>query len=247
MRLEADPDDLYTTQADVYDLIYTSMKDYESEASGLLAQSWALLGHEPTSWLDVACGTGLHLSYLQGRIARLVGVDNSPSQLEHARRRLSVVELQHHDMRDFRLGERFDVVSCLFSSIGHMHTDDDYRGALESMADHLNDDGVLLVEPWIDRSHFQAGRLSVETGEDAHRTVVRVTHSDIHGDDAVLHMNFYLSEHGAVRCWKEDLYVRLMTVDEQLGLFEETFEDVTFETGGGGSGRGLFIARRPMR
>ena len=41
------------------------------------------------------------------------------------------------DMRTFNLGRQFDVVTCLFRSIGYMQTPIDLLHALVNMAGHL--------------------------------------------------------------------------------------------------------------
>jgi len=71
--------------------------------------------------------------------------------LQLAASRLPGVPLHPGDMRDFDLGERFDVVTCLGSSIAWMTTDADMRRAVANMARHLHPGGVLLIEPWDSR------------------------------------------------------------------------------------------------
>ena len=54
---------MFTETAQYYDTIYQAMKDYGAEADTLTAvvqQYRRSTGHR---LLDVACGTGLHLSY----------------------------------------------------------------------------------------------------------------------------------------------------------------------------------------
>lgn len=72
------------------------------------------------SLLDVACGTGLHLQHLAPRFGHVEGLDLNERMLALARDRLPGVPLHHGDMLDFDLGRRFDVITCLFSAIGHM-------------------------------------------------------------------------------------------------------------------------------
>ena len=71
--------------------------------------------------LDVACGTGLHLSYLTYRF-QVEGLDRDEQLLAIARQRNPEVPLHHADMVDFALGRTFDVVTCLFSAIGYVKT-----------------------------------------------------------------------------------------------------------------------------
>ncbi|MEZ4650921.1 MAG: class I SAM-dependent methyltransferase [Candidatus Eisenbacteria bacterium] len=96
--------------------------------------------------LDVACGTGEHLSQLSGRF-QLFGVDSSPEMLAVARHKLPGASLFLSNMTSFELGRSFDAITCLFSSIGYLRSVSMLERAIERMASHLSDDGVLLVEP----------------------------------------------------------------------------------------------------
>ena len=52
-------------------------------------------------------------------------------------------------MTAFDLGCRFDVVTCLFSSIGYVGTVERLDQAIATMAAHLEPGGTLIVEPWL--------------------------------------------------------------------------------------------------
>ncbi len=105
--------------AHVYDLIYAADgKDYARESHDIHELIQQRFPHASTL-LDVACGTGGHLAYLQ-RHYDVVGVDADPAMLEQARTRLPGIQLVEADMRSFRLDRHFDAVTCLFSSIGYM-------------------------------------------------------------------------------------------------------------------------------
>jgi len=131
--------------AKYYDAI-NDWKDYRRETERLetIARSFGRPGR--TAWLDVACGTGRHLEFLRRRHTT-VGVDGSREMLRIARRRLPGVPLVLADMHTFRLKRRFDVVSCLFSAIGHLRTKEDVRTTFANFARHLNPGGVAIVEP----------------------------------------------------------------------------------------------------
>ena len=62
------------------------------------------------------------------------------------------------DMVSFDLGQRYDVVSCLFGSIGYVATRECLTSAIASMARHLQPTGRLVIEPWIFATDFVAGR-----------------------------------------------------------------------------------------
>jgi dTDP-4-amino-2,4-dideoxy-beta-L-xylose N-methyltransferase len=99
------------------------------------------------SLLDVACGTGWHLERLRAWYS-VEGLDASSAMLQRARERLPDISLHEADMRAFDLGTRFDAVICLSSSIAHMQTLADLDRAVACMARHVQDAGVLVIEPW---------------------------------------------------------------------------------------------------
>ncbi len=137
---------MYTIRPDLYDVVY-SYKDYAAECARV---EQIALAHNPAarSLLDVACGTGKHLEHLSA-LFETAGVDADEGMLDVARTRLPHVPLTLGDMRDLDLGRRFDVVTCLFSAIGFAHDLDELGLAARSLARHVGDGGILLLEPWV--------------------------------------------------------------------------------------------------
>jgi len=110
----------YENSAEWYDLIYR-WKDYRAEVNALRGY-FARYESRPThTILDVACGTGAHLIHLNDHYT-CTGLDYSPDMLRVARAKLPDLPIHEGDMRTFDLGMTFDVVLCLFSAIGYMHT-----------------------------------------------------------------------------------------------------------------------------
>lgn len=123
--------DEYAIQEEVYDIIHADIKDHDREVAQLLKRVRGSIGRDPDSWLDVACGTGLHLAALaKGGVNVLAGIDNSATQIAAAQERLgTLAQVELADMRDFAIDapeNGFDVISCLLSSIGHLESADDY-------------------------------------------------------------------------------------------------------------------------
>ncbi|MCI4356951.1 MAG: class I SAM-dependent methyltransferase [Thermoplasmata archaeon] len=174
--------------APYYDAL-NEWKDYATESRRLesLARRFGRKGR--TSWLDVACGTGLHLSHLQ-RNHPVEGIDASPDMLRVARRRLPHVRLVRGDMRRFRLGRTFDVVSCLFSAIGHLATVEDVRAAFVNFRRHVNPGGVVIVEPWIQPSQFRGGTIHLVSHVDPGLSVARMSSSARRGNRSIIRFHF---------------------------------------------------------
>ena len=104
------------------------------------------------------------------------GLDLDPQLLAIARERLGDVELHEGDMTAFSLGRRFDVVTCLFSSIGYVGTVERLDDAIAAMAAHLNPGGVLIVEPWLTPEAWMADRPHLLSVDEPDLKIARMTH-----------------------------------------------------------------------
>lgn len=125
---------MYRLSAAHYDAIY-AWKDYAAEAAMIRDLVEARRGRPGGRLLDVACGTGRHLEHLAPHFDA-EGLDQELQLLEEARRRLPGLPLHLGDMRDFELGRRFDVITCLFSAIGYVRTRAAFKAA-GLRADHV--------------------------------------------------------------------------------------------------------------
>ena len=170
-------------------------KDYGAESSRLESLARRYGRSRGGTWLDVACGTGRHLSFLRRHYA-VTGVDASRAMLRVARRRLPGIRLVLADMRNFRLNETFDVVSCLFSAIGHLETERDLEKTFENFARHLNPGGVVVVEPWIDPADFRTGYVHHLIRQTPSVTVVRMAFSSARGKRSAVHYHYLIGRTG---------------------------------------------------
>ena len=113
---------MFTRSQRFYDAVYSS-KDYAGEARKLKQFIAAHKRSAGNSLLDVACGTGGHVPYLVDDFA-YEGLDLDPEMLALAQARFPQVPFHLGNMLDFALGRRFDVVTCLFSSIAYSRDGD---------------------------------------------------------------------------------------------------------------------------
>jgi ubiquinone/menaquinone biosynthesis C-methylase UbiE len=229
--------------AEYYDALNAS-KDYrgESERVEALARRFGHSGR--TTWLDVACGTGRHLEFLRRRHPT-VGVDISPEMLRIARRRLPGVRLTLGDMRTFRLKMRFDVVSCLFSAVGHLPTKEDVRRTLANFARHLNPGGVAIVEPWIERSLFRPGFVRLQTFERPKIALARLAYSSRRGSHSIVQYHYLIGRPGrGVRYLKVSDVGVLLSREELLESMRSTGLNPHWIAGGLTPGRGLLIGTK---
>jgi SAM-dependent methyltransferase len=217
--------------AHVYDLLYEAAgKDYAGESADLHALVQARTPGA-SSLLDVACGTGAHLVHLR-QWYETVGVDVDPGMVAQARRRLPDGEFIEDDMRSFRLGRRFDAVSCLFSSIGYLSSVDDLDQALVTMVSHLHPGGVFVLDGWIrPEAWIDDSPTHLVTASDENVTVARMSRSRRQGDKTFLDMHHLIGTRQGIE-HVVDVHVMTLFTTEQYeealrraGLIEiETLE-----------------------
>jgi len=212
----------YTASAEIYDKIYAEVVDYL--VTGRLLK-WLITDRNPDARtvLEVACGTGEVLRHLADDF-EVAGLDISDEMLEVARAKLPGVEFRRLDMADFEWGSTFDVVLCMFSSIGYMTDLRGLHAAYERMVAHLNPGGVLVCEGWLQPAAFQkdfVGGLAV--GDHTFR-VHRVNNSWLEEDGrvSVMDMHHLVGKPEGVTHFVERHRMGLFTVEEHLAAIRET-------------------------
>lgn len=231
---------MFTETARYYDLFYEKGlgKDYAVEASTIAARF-----PEARSLLDVACGTGLHLQRWR-KTLDCVGVDLDPDMLEIARERCPDVPLVEGDMVDFDLGRRFDIVVCLFSSIGYARTEQRLQSAVATMADHLEPDGTLVVEPWLTPDAIIPGHIGVLNVDEPGLKMTRMNVIEVADGVSTLDMHYLIGTPDGIEHAVETHVLGLFTEDAYREAFERAGLRTTIETGAGPMGRGLVLGRK---
>jgi len=245
MRENVDLGPVADGPADLYDAFYDALeKDYDAEVR-IVLRHVRRRAPGASRLLDVACGTGRHLARF-GRRLDCVGVDLDPAMLDVARARCPAsVRLVQADMATLDLGRRFDVVTCLFSSVAYMPTVATLRTAIRNMARHLDPGGVLLVEPWYTRQTWEDGHLAVLTVDEPGRKAARISRATRRGDASALEFDFLVADATGTRHFTERHELRLFRIDQYVaactaaGLVDVEVDDY------GLYGLGLVIASAP--
>jgi trans-aconitate methyltransferase len=113
---------MYSATARYYDLIYTRFKNYTDESRNIAALIKTVHPQAKTI-LDVACGTGEHARILSEMFGYEVdGLDLEADFVSMAAAKNPRGNFYHADMQDFELTKKYEVVMCLFSSIGYAKT-----------------------------------------------------------------------------------------------------------------------------
>lgn len=157
---------MYRKLAKYYDKIYR-WKDYKKEVDDINKIISEYKKSKGNSLLDIGCGTGSHIQFFKENF-NCTGLDLNGDILEIAREKLSNVDFIHKDMTEMNLGKKFDVIVCLFSSIGYLLTEEKLRKAIKNYSEHLHPGGIVIIEPWLTLDIFREGsvHMTVYDGED---------------------------------------------------------------------------------
>ncbi len=234
---------MYSKTAEFYDLIYSEFKDYEKEAD-LLNEIIKEKNPDAKTILDVACGTAEHARLLAEKYSyQIDGIDLDEQFIDIARTKLPEGNFYVAGMEAFVLDKKFDVVMCLFSSIGYLQTQERITTAIERFASHLKTDGQIIVEPWLTPEIFSPGYISLQTAEDDQVKIARMTYGENEGTLSRFFFEYLIGENGKVRNEKEVHELGLLTVEEMIAAFEKNNLRVEHDPEGL-IGRGLYVATK---
>jgi len=136
-------DDVYLA-AELYDAVHLGPWKGELEFYQRLA---ARIGPRV---LELACGTGrLSMPLAAGGLA-FTGLDLSAAMLERARHKATQAGVSANfvlgDMRQFNLGQQFDVIFIPINSLCHLHTRAEVEDCFRCVRQHLAPDGRFVVD-----------------------------------------------------------------------------------------------------
>jgi SAM-dependent methyltransferase len=231
---------MFSRSARFYDALY-SWKDYAAE-NVLLHALIETRTPGARTLLDVACGTGLRLAELQAWY-EVEGVDLDPAMVELARERLPGVPVHEGDMITLALGREFDVVVCLFSSIGYVLTRERLRAAAAALARHVAPGGLLLVEPWVFPEAWQPEHVHALFVDEPDLKIARMTVGAPAGKTVTLDFEYLVATLDGAEHFTERHELGMFTDEDYREAFEGAGLGVEFDPEGL-MGRGLYIGTR---
>lgn len=231
--------------AEYYDMFYLRRKDYYKEADivkGIIKKSE---NRKSKTLLDVGCGTGEHLKHLSLDF-QCIGVDRNRRMIEVARNKVPRAKFKVANMINFRLKDKFDVIVCLFSSIGYVQSFSNLVKSLENFNKHLNDRGLVIVEPWVFKKDFKKEHISLDACEDEEVKFVRMATSRIVELRWVIFMHYLVGEKGKISYFREVHRMLALDYADYVRAFEEAgFKDTQYLTENLWENcRGLFVVTK---
>lgn len=222
----------------LYDKIYKS-KNYSSESEVIHRHIQAAAPGAHTL-LDVACGTGRHLEFLQ-RHYLAEGLDLDQDLLVGAKERCSGLEFYQADMRKFNLGKGFDAITCLFSAIGYLPSVGELEQTLRTLTSHLNPGGVLLIERWVYPENWEEGHVGATFVDEPEFKVARMHVSKREGKVSVMHFHFMIATPVGIEESDEVHKLYLFSHEEYLNAFKKAGLEVSYDPN---FGRGLYMGKK---
>jgi SAM-dependent methyltransferase len=234
---------MFSETPELYDAIYSTFKDYDSEAARI-AQLLLEVAPDARTILDVGCGTGEHALRLCNQYGYQVsGLDLEPAFVELARAKLPSAQFWQGHMADFSLHAEFDAILCLFSSIGYLTELSQVESAARCFLHHLSPGGVALVEPWFPPGGWSPGRVHVHSGETPDGHVVRMSHATVEGRLSRLEFHYLIGTSAGIEHRTEHHELGLFETAELLDAFARAGFDSVAHDPDGLIGRGMLIAK----
>jgi SAM-dependent methyltransferase len=210
---------MFTKSAAFYDAIYAARgKDYAAEAAWLRG-AYRNVAAQSSRLLDVACGTGRHLSLLRSEFA-VEGLDAEPAMIAIARERLPDVPLHVARMQDFSVDGRFAIVQCLFSSIGYVADETELFATIARFAGVVERGGLLVVEPWFAPPEWRLRHLDAVFVDRPDLKIARLGRSERYGTTSVLRFEYLVAEPSGISAFSESHALQLFTDAQYRAAFE---------------------------
>jgi ubiquinone/menaquinone biosynthesis C-methylase UbiE len=236
---------LYKSLAKYYDLIYT-WKDYKKEAEEIKKLIDKYKSSSGNQLLDVACGTGSHIKYFVDDYD-CVGVDLNPEMFEFAKEKAPKAKFREADMIHLKLDQEFDVIICLFSSIGYVKTEENLRKTIAGFTKHLKKGGVVMIEPWLTKEIYRTGSPHMNTYDGETTKIARVNVSELKEENiSYFEMHYLIAEtNKPVIHFVDKHELAMFPIDLQLDIMKENGLHVSYHKKGLFDDRGLLIGQKP--
>lgn len=129
----------YQEMAKYYDLFYKK-KNYDKESTFL-----ENLINKRKTILDVGCGTGLHMHYLEEKNYQVEGLDLNEGMLEVAKTRVKGL-LYQGNLLDFQPKKKYDAIISMFAVFNHLNNEQELEKAILHWYKYLNENGILIID-----------------------------------------------------------------------------------------------------
>jgi len=230
----------YDKFAKYYDSFYLPQLNYKANSERIRTIIKERKHSRGMDMLDVACGTGNHFKYLK-KYFNITGLDINHEMLKIARGKYPDIKFIRDDMRTFRLNRQFDVIVCLFSSIGHLKTYGNLEIAVRNFSKHLKPGGVVIIEPFIDPDKCKDNILDVFTISEPELKLTRMNTGKIKGSIVVYDFHVLAGTKGKIRYFSEKVELGLFERKKVLNIMKKSSLNAEFLEKQTGYNRGYYV------
>ena len=232
---------MYTQSAKYYDALYRALgKDYIQDARTIERIAGERCRSGGRELLDVGCGTGAHIAELSHHF-QCEGLDVNRAMIDIARDRNPQATFHQADMIGFNLGKKFDVITCLFGSVGYLPNTQRLEQTLQGFARHLKPGGVVILEPWIRPQQWRDAEVSALFVDEPDMKVARMNVSRRDGNVSILNFHYMVASRDGIRTFTEPHRLTLFTEEQYAQAFRAAGLFFEFSEDGMTPGRGLFV------
>lgn len=188
--------DTFERYADCYDVIYKD-KDYENECNFIEDVLRTYSTAHIKSVLDLGCGTGGHAIILAKRGYEVTGIDSSKSMIKRCKEKTSKLGLDIDsrvmDLRELDLKNKFDVCICMFSVMGYIIENDDFKKTLSNIRKHLKKGSLFIFEFWNGLAVLRnLPSTTIRDVEDNGMRIIRIAEPELDASNHICKVNYKL-------------------------------------------------------
>lgn len=202
-----------------YDELYKE-KPYTDEARFLHNQVQKAFHSTDLSILELACGTGTHSLLLSKYGYRILATDRSEEFLSIAREKANTnnIAFAYMDMLNPKEVGKFDVVICLFDSIGYLTENRYIQQLFRYVRSVLNPGGIFIFEYWHASAflkHYEPFRYKFLEAINLHR----VSSTSIDYENQLASVTYKFFQNGS---YYEEVHKNRFFLPQEMNLFIES-------------------------
>jgi predicted TPR repeat methyltransferase len=152
---------------DDYATVYDKIKGDRSSDARLVTELIKKYRTRAKTVLELGCGTGGVLEGLAKQY-QTTGLDISPAMLRIAKQKVPQATFYVADMSDFHLGQKFDAIYCVHSTLHHLPSFDDWMLTFDCAATQLKRGGIFIfdINTVTSMEELAVGKLSLYPAQD---------------------------------------------------------------------------------
>ncbi|MBR7889574.1 class I SAM-dependent methyltransferase [Marinomonas sp. A79] len=219
---------LYTDLSGYYDLMCADI-NYQAQSNSA-HRFHQLFGNGGKRHLDLACGTGPHIAFLQKEGYVCSGVDINQPMLELAKLRCPDGQFTLGNMCELEVSEPFNLITCFLYSIHYSGDLIQLKNCIASVYKALSDGGVFCFNA-VDKQHID-NRLTA-THSVAYQQSVFTFGSSWHysgeGEKQTLKLSIEKTDESSTQRWTDEHPMVAIRFDELQDLLAPYFDVTMFE------------------